>query len=344
MNGTTIHVQLELDAIPRPSAPAQRSRGSFAEALRSVEPSAELEQRPATERVDTRNPRLESEEPVDRLDHEPAACREALPEPASSHHDAGDVATATAPAATPVERDATPVGRTAGHECTPQTSDGDSGRRIAAGKGPESPSTLTATAPADDASAATPQLPGAPGAAVVARPSAGSAAPSGWSRIEALHGSRAASTRGAAPTYRTFDLRAAEQLQRASDSMFKRIAMKLLPDGGQMRMRLDPPLLGQLDVNLVVEKGAVVLLSLAAERPELNGMLEKQIPELRQLLASEGFDVSQAEVCTHEFGASSRDHDRSTGQDMPEPRRSDATPAKPTRPVAWSADGLDFWA
>ncbi len=133
------------------------------------------------------------------------------------------------------------------------------------------------------------------------------------------------------------------------DSMFKQIALKLLPNGGQMRMRLDPPHLGNLDVNMIVEKGTVVQLSLAAERSDVANMLDRHLPDLKQHLHDLGLSVKNAEVTTHDFtGRGERQHHEQGNTDLAnghgdETNQEVDTSAALQQVGYMTQDGLDFW-
>ena len=128
------------------------------------------------------------------------------------------------------------------------------------------------------------------------------------------------------------------------ESVFKKIVLEMTPKGGHMSVRLDPPQLGQLDVNMIVEKGAVVRLSLGAERSEVAQMLDKHLPELKQLLAEQGLTVEDAEVFTHNFGNEQnqgRPLRQNHQQGVPESELLETGPMHRTGYI--TTEGLDFW-
>jgi flagellar hook-length control protein FliK len=153
-------------------------------------------------------------------------------------------------------------------------------------------------------------------------------------------------TRGTGPRLRTYDAQAMELQLKTRDSVFKNIAMRLLPDGGEMRMRLDPPHLGNLDIKLVVEKGVVVQLSLGAERADVANMLDRSLPELKQFLESQGLSLGHSAVSTFEFAGQSHAH-HSWGNGGNGSGAEDHEPEALTgalRSDFVTAEGLDFWA
>ncbi len=157
---------------------------------------------------------------------------------------------------------------------------------------------------------------------------------------------RAGMPRSTAPAgYRTVNAAMLRAAEAARDSVIKQIALKLGPDGGEMRVQLDPPELGRLDLRMVVEKGAVLKLSIAAERPEVLMMLDKHMPELRQVLSDRGLDLSGADVQTSLF--ENREHDDGSRPDGGEGSRQandefETTPSL-RRGGYLTAEGLDFW-
>jgi flagellar hook-length control protein FliK len=114
-----------------------------------------------------------------------------------------------------------------------------------------------------------------------------------------------------------------------------------------MRLRLDPPQLGELDLHLVVEKGSTLRLLVVTERQELRDLLLGGLGELRQKLQEGGLTVAHAEVQTrqeardrglYQRGADGQRHD-SPGDEA----AAKAAPARPTNTGWFTAHGLDFW-
>jgi len=158
--------------------------------------------------------------------------------------------------------------------------------------------------------------------------------------------SRTAGKQSAAPVgYRTVNTATLAAAEAARDSVIKQIAFELSPDGGKMLVHLDPPELGRLNIHMVVEKGAVLQLSIAAERPEVLAMLDKHIPELRQALTQQGLDLSGTDVQTSLF--EHREHgdgshkDHGNGPDM---GHDEFEAARTQGRMGYvTAEGLDFW-
>jgi flagellar hook-length control protein FliK len=66
-------------------------------------------------------------------------------------------------------------------------------------------------------------------------------------------------------------------------------------NGGQARIRLVPPQLGDLDLRVIVTERAVQV-TLAAERPQVAELLLRHLPELRQSLQAQGLEVDRIHV------------------------------------------------
>ena len=102
----------------------------------------------------------------------------------------------------------------------------------------------------------------------------------------------------ATPSFRTSSPSLIQAAERIRESIFKQIAFHLSPTGGELRMRLDPPDLGGLQVQMVVERGAVTQLYLSAERQEVLSTIDKHLQELMGSLEQQGLDVTDADVQT----------------------------------------------
>jgi len=146
--------------------------------------------------------------------------------------------------------------------------------------------------------------------------------------------------------YATKSAHSMQMLDQARDSVFKQIMMKLNDDGGEMRMRLQPPELGQLDLRMTVEGGNKLTLLIAAERSDMAQLLQRHIEELKTTLAENGLEVTGAEVQTRDDferqqAANDAGDGAATGQqdDFAE----DAASAPQQRGYI-TAEGLDFWA
>ena len=136
----------------------------------------------------------------------------------------------------------------------------------------------------------------------------------------------------------------AQMLEQARDSVFKQILMKLNSEGGEVRMRLEPPDLGQLDLRMTVEGGNKLSLQISADRQDINQLLQRHLDELKQTLQASGLEITGAEVQTRsEFDSQQAQRDASNGEvaanDIP-----DSTESAPRTRGYITAEGLDFWA
>ena len=113
-----------------------------------------------------------------------------------------------------------------------------------------------------------------------------------------------------------------------------------------VRVRLQPPEFGELDVRLVVENGNQLNLTIAAERADMTQLLQRHLDELKHSLQAAGLDVAGASV--HTRGEGSRDGARDQrGQGGVFAGDTDEQAAATTTPRLGgyvSAEGLDFWA
>lgn len=260
------------------------------------------------------------------------------------------------------ENDASAHGMTAdeGADVTDGIRRGDSEQsHEAAGKGTRSPRTSTASSPAAADADGTPldrptgTAHGANAPSLVATQA--NRAPAPAVAVEpGVRGGVAASpeasgalrTRAAQAGYGARSTATLQLLDQARDSVFKQILMKLNDDGGEMRMTLQPPELGELDLRLTVEGGNRLSLHIAAERGDMGQLLQRHLDELKQTLQQNGLEVTDAEVSTREeFARRQQDHREHT------PAHAGADDAHhgeaPVAPAArgyLTADGLDFWA
>ncbi len=146
--------------------------------------------------------------------------------------------------------------------------------------------------------------------------------------------------------YRAGTAASAELLEHARDSVFKQILRQLREDGGEMRLRLQPPDLGELDLRLVVEGGNRVSLQIAADRQDIAQLLQRHLDELKHTLQQGGLEITGAEVQTRsEFAREQRERDSrgADGDARATELPSEQLPATPHRGFV-SATGLDFWA
>ncbi|MCB9884575.1 MAG: flagellar hook-length control protein FliK [Planctomycetes bacterium] len=152
--------------------------------------------------------------------------------------------------------------------------------------------------------------------------------------------------RGQAVTagYRTNNAASAQLLEQARDSVFKQILLKLNDDGGEMRMRLSPPELGELDLRLSVSAGNRLHLAISAERDDMAQLLQQHLDELTRSLQSAGLDVAGAHVEARSEGSRRDLHDAEFGGASPE-EQDEITSVSQPRLGGWmTAEGLDYWA
>ncbi len=321
--------------IPAPARATAATSETFASALDRVDAIAaapRIEAPPAAEQT----PR---EEPASVEDH----AAEDPPEPVEAPR--GDTAAIDphAAAAAPVDPQAV-----AEPSVTTTLRRGEPARQEAAGKGTDSPRTSSPTEDllaaivqrGTEATTATAAIAPANGpTAAVARP--GEAPVRG---VDAASSAKAAPTRSAPVVagYRANAKVSAELVDQARDSVFKQILMRVFDGGGEMRVRLEPPDLGELDLHMKVENGNQLSLWIGAERSDVATMLQRNLDGLRDTLQAAGLDVADAQVGT-------RDGGNARGQQGGDGSANDEHPARDDgamqRRGGWiTADGLDFWA
>ncbi|MEZ6038054.1 MAG: flagellar hook-length control protein FliK [Planctomycetota bacterium] len=143
--------------------------------------------------------------------------------------------------------------------------------------------------------------------------------------------------------YATRSAAQAQLVEHARDSVFKQILLKLSPEGGEMRMRLEPPQLGELDLRLTMGEGNRLSLAIAAERSDVQQLLQRHLDELKQVLQANGLEVTDAQVQTQSQFARERDGGHGQGAAQHEDHAEDAASAPLQRGYV-TAEGLDFWA
>ena len=233
---------------------------------------------------------------------------------------------------------------------------GEPVRQETAGKGADSPRTSSARPSSEPLLVAfvqhAAQQPAAPVAVAASRAIGGVGATSaatgptrgvdGWQQ----RASEALRAQATVAGYRTSSAASAELLEQARDSVFKQILLQVTDGGGEMRVRLQPPEFGELDVRLVVENGNQLNLTIAAERADMTQLLQRHLDELKQSLQAAGLDVAGASVHTRGEGPHDGARDQ-RGQGGAFAGDADEQAAATTTPRLGgyvSAEGLDFWA
>jgi hypothetical protein len=231
---------------------------------------------------------------------------------------------------------------------------GEPVRQETAGKGADSPRTSTANVAAGDTLLAAAGRGAGPSSNAVFVLPGNQAAAGAASREVAVPtrgvGPTAAGLRtplraeAAAPGYRTSGAASAQLLDQARDSVFKQILVQLQDGGGEMRVRLQPPELGELDLRLVVTEGNKLSLHIAAEHQELTGLLQRHLGELEQALQAAGLQVTGAEVQTRsEREASAAPFEAGTSGAWEGGGDTAPAPNRPRYGGVLRGDGLDFW-
>jgi len=232
---------------------------------------------------------------------------------------------------------------------------GETERQATAGKGTGSPRTSSS----EDLLAAivqrgtkTPDAVPVPGMGVVTPIAAASAkvaeprAVGGIGSASALRPNGASQAPAVAAGYRANGKVSAELLDQARDSVFKQILMKLTDGGGEMRVRLEPPDLGELDLHVLVEHGNQMNLRIAADRSEVAELLQRHLPELCSALQASGLQIADAQVQTRsDRGAGFTGNGAFAGGDSDLTDHDLVTASSAPLRGGWiSAEGLDFWA
>lgn len=338
----TLNGRVELDPmqVPRAASMATGRDESFAQVLqqaiaRDDEPAAHAAR-----------PEPEDEAPPEN----------AVPTAPASEPDAEVGALLVEDAAQYAASDPTPSHTAVGPaDVTENIRRGEPVRQETAGKGADSPRTSAPRTGEPLLAAVVQQKAAAPNAPLAASGARGVAAVGSASATSApTRGIDAAAARPNAPLpapaiqapYRADTAASAQLLEHARDSVFKQILMQLRDDGGEMRLRLQPPELGELDLRLVVESGNRLSLQIAADRSDIAQLLQRHLDELKHTLQQSGLEVTGAHVQTRsEFAREQRERDgrSADGDARPTTMPCEPTLATPHRGFI-SATGLDFWA
>jgi flagellar hook-length control protein FliK len=161
-----------------------------------------------------------------------------------------------------------------------------------------------------------------------------------------LSASSAVTAKAVATGYRTLNKHSAELTEQARDSVFRQILFKLGKDRGEMRVLLDPPEFGQLDLHMQVENDGRVRLSIGAERADLAALLQQNLEPLKLALQQQGLQVTHAEVHTRTDSDGRRRDSAQHGHRNPSHNFTDeAGAAIAGTGIGYvTANGLDFWA
>jgi flagellar hook-length control protein FliK len=98
----------------------------------------------------------------------------------------------------------------------------------------------------------------------------------------------------------------------AAGQVVRGLAAMVNQRGGVMKMRLDPPELGELRIQMTIARG-IVSADFQASSPQAHALLEKSIAALRSALEGQGLAVDRLTV--HMSSTGSTGHSSSAGQD-----------------------------
>lgn len=295
-----------------------------------------------------------------------SATRHESEQAAADAHDHVDDAAEAADDAVPSTTDAATTAATDGIrnvvvDPTQNPVTGESARRIPNGKDAGSPLTpsssaaptvgadtlaqITATARNQGYPTAGSALSGVSVAGVSASGTTGSA-PIAVGGTTATSASAPASAKTVAAGYRTLNKQAVLLTEQARDSVFRQVLFKLGKDSGEMRVKLEPPEFGSLDLHLEVGKDGNCRLSIGAERSDLAALLRQDLEPLKQALQQQGLQVTHAEVHTQPGSDGRRDGASDQGNRSSHDRSDDAEISALPRVGSGfvTAQGLDYWA
>jgi flagellar hook-length control protein FliK len=191
--------------------------------------------------------------------------------------------------------------------------------------------------------------PKAAAAAPTPAPAASGPAPAGATTAAATTTAAPAADAAPAPPAaappRFIDTRTVQMVEANRASIFQQIAVRLSPAGGEMRMRLDPPELGHLDVRMIMDERGDMRLHVVAERADVTAALQQHVNELRHVLAQSGVHVAETNIQTgHRQGAGAGTHGDGSGASGGASREGaheeDAAPSLPRGFI--TGGGLDF--
>jgi flagellar hook-length control protein FliK len=328
-------VELDPLRVPLCAAAACPPKGTFAEQLQEQSRQQESAKAPAATKTTTEEPTREAtrrapaatqEKEVEAPAHDQApATRDNEPQPAQTLVDGRAPLQETVQKRVAPQQPADPQAAPAEPRLAPAVASAPAATTAAVG-GAAAPAVVVA-APAAAAASAQQIRAGleralAPAVTAPARPVAGEAQLAG---------------------FRTLNAQAVQLNEQARDSVFKQILFKLGKEQSEMRMRLDPPELGELDLHMTVEKGGALRLSIGAERADLRDLLQGGLEQLKKQLQDSGLQVAHAEVHTRS-GQGGGQGSASWGQALGADEAVDANEAAAPQRAGWiSTQGLDFW-
>ena len=329
-------VDLDPSEVPTSKLTSQHRDNGFEERLQSAERRQQQQQQ--FERIDARNPQT-TEESGPAVDNQVPETPETVEDldsatPDESPQTLTDEPRTTVPAAqTPVSEPTGGPSKSTARTNTETTTTTVTGSH-------RNPTAANSQVPAQTSAPTNQVLTVGVAATTSTAPSqASQTTPVAQATAPRLNINKPAAIQATQPSHSTHLLQTAEQ---AKDSIFKQIHLRLTQGGGEMMVRLDPPELGKLDMNLVVERGAVVRLTIHAERAEVLMMLDKHMQELKQTLTEQGFDMGGAEVRT---GLQQR-HEQSGESHSPssDPANTGSTeqPATSQPTLVFTGEGLNF--
>jgi len=100
-----------------------------------------------------------------------------------------------------------------------------------------------------------------------------------------------------------------EELSRSVlDQVVKHVALQVRGEMSEMKIRLDPPSLGEMQVTVRVDEGRVQA-QIDVSQPAVRVALETGVPQLRQTLADQGIELSRIDVCASGSSMSRESHE-----------------------------------
>ncbi|QOC21199.1 flagellar hook-length control protein FliK [Wenzhouxiangella sp. AB-CW3] len=129
---------------------------------------------------------------------------------------------------------------------------------------------------------------------------------------------------------------ASPEARAAAEQTFERVAWMSRREGGQARLQLRPPELGQVDIRVKVQ-GKEASIQMSAANAQVREALEQMLPRLRELLEGQGLHMSDASVADSGTGQAGQQGDGQERSDSPSGQRlqaSDEAEQAASRPTA----------